>query len=116
MLVGFAVAASFVFLFTEARVYSELNKRVVHEGIKSLNTDELGFYMAKRKSHWSVYESAYYSSQRGVFDKSEWSKMFSSMCREFLLESDIWEGISYGEGLAHSLSPEFRLYVEYSCQ
>ena len=113
---GIPVAVSFLFLFAEARKNVELEKRVTQEGFESLNTAELKYYMKKRKSHWGGYESAYYASQRGVFDQSEWSNIYSSMCRDYLLEPIIWKGMDYGEGLSHSLTPEFRLYIEYSCQ
>ena len=116
MMGGVAVIVTLIFLVVETRETAEMNVRVAQEGIESLGAIELYQYMTKRMALWGVYENAYFARQRGVLGDSEWSRLYGQICRNFMIESEVWEGITARGGVAHSLTPEFRLYTEISCQ
>ena len=115
-LVGVVAIASLTFLVVEARETTETNMRVAQEGIRSLDEAELHQYMTRRISLWSDFENAYFERQRGVLGDTDWSRFYVQICKHYLLEFEVWEGITYREGVSSSLTPEFRLYTENSCR
>lgn len=112
---GVAVVAALVFLVVEARETQEINARAVQEGIESLDEAERDQYMTRRIALWDEFESAYFARKQGVLADSEWSRFNDLMCQYFALEPEAWEGITAREGIAYSLTAEFRLYTEISC-
>jgi len=111
-----AAVASLLFLVIEAIETSETNARVIQEGIASLNEAELHQYMTTRISLWNGFENAYFEHQKGVLEDTDWSRFYVQICKYFIIETETWEGISYRGGVASTLTPEFRLYTENSCQ
>ena len=113
---GIVVIASLAFLVVEARETSEADVRVAQEGIRSLSEAELHQYMTRRIALWGGFENAYFEHRRGVLEDAEWSRFYVQICKRFILEPEAWEGITHRGGVASSLTPEFRLYTENSCQ
>jgi hypothetical protein len=68
---------------------------------------------------FSIYESAYYASQKGVLDESEWTRFDQAVCRNMSSVAPIWEQddslAMSGQGIRSTLTESFVDYAEDRC-
>jgi len=88
--------------------FAELVTKVRNGGIDSLNETERYRMIINSQSTFAVYESAYYSYQRGTLGEDEWERYFTATCRTR-------DGREWGP-IATNLSVAFRDYVDSECE
>lgn len=68
------------------------------------------------EAKWGVYESAFFSRNRGVLGEDEWIRFESAICRNLTIDEPMWKPEDWQWGsLADNVTPMFREFVERTC-
>jgi len=86
------------------------------QGIQALSDAARARMQFVAEAKWGVYESAYFSRNRGVLGEDEWARFESAICRNLAIDQSMWEPEDTQWGsLARNVTPTFREYVELKC-
>ena len=86
------------------------------EGIQALSDGERSRLQFVAEAKWGVYESAFFSRNRGVLGVDEWARFEDAICRNFVIDKPMWEPEDTQWGsLSRNITPTFREYVESAC-
>jgi hypothetical protein len=138
-----AVVATLVFLIIETRentetirsqtylqLTAELNEQrrylvndeinalmyvVLTDGIDALEAPDQFRVINLWQATWAVYESGFYSFQRGTLGEDEWHRYLIAICRTKFALPTLWER-EEGASISGSITPAFKQYVDSSCR
>ena len=87
------------------------------QGIQALSDAARARVQFVAEAKWGIYESAFFSRNRGVLGEEEWSRFESAICRNLVIDEPMWkpEDTQWGS-LAENITPMFREFVESGCR
>jgi len=83
-------------------------------GIEALSRSDQSRVIISFQALWSVYETAFYSFQRGTLGDDEWERYSLAICRTYFSSIGMWD--REGPDISRNITPLFRDYVEGSCE
>ena len=96
---------------------ADISVRSSTQGIQALSDADRNRLQFHAEAKWGIYESAFFSRNRGVLGEDEWARFESAICRNFTIDKPMWEPEDTQWGsLARNITPTFRDYVESVCR
>jgi hypothetical protein len=93
-----------------------LRARMETEGWQALTRAEQQRLRLPTQILWAVYETAYYSNERGILGEREWSRFEEGICRNRRAQDPLWDPPGpQSTSMDNLLTPEFVSYVEATC-
>ncbi len=104
--------------------YIEAYLKYTHSSLSETSDAQKFLLINTSEALWGIYESAFFSRERGVLGDYEWLRFSAAICRNYAIELGIWYPEQSGasaldktaaNGIARNITPKFKTFVETSC-
>ncbi len=84
------------------------------EGLESLSVPDQRRIRGYSLILWGIYESAFFANNRGVLGRQEWSRFQSAICRNRIVDNDLWTAGSLTP-MDELLTSDFVAHIDQNC-